>query len=59
MFGTTAHEYCSNVYRVDLRTFESVKLFDSNDLLPQLFRDPEKFDREYPNEFLFGRLNKK
>lgn len=55
MFGTTSFEYCSNVYRIDLRTFESVKLFDSMALLPQFFRDPESIERQYPNEFIFGR----
>lgn len=56
LFGTNAREYCSNVYRIDLRTLECRTLFDSISLLENAnFIEMTQLAEAYPNEFLFGR----
>lgn len=56
LFGTNAVHYCSNVYRVNIKTLESVKLFDSIDLIENSsFSQLNKLNQLYPNGFLYGR----
>lgn len=56
LFGTNAREYCSNVYRIDMRTLEIVTLFDSISLIENAnFIEMEQLNAAYPNDFLFGR----
>ena len=56
LFGTDAREYCSNVYRISLKTLESNKLFDSLEIIDRAtFIEMERLDQEYPNDFLDGR----
>lgn len=56
LFGTNARVYCSNVYRIDLRTLETTTLFDSISLVENAnFIEMEQLSAAYPNEFLFGR----
>ena len=56
LFGTNARVYCSNVYRIDLRTLETATLFDSISLVENAnFIEMEQLSAAYPNEFLFGR----
>jgi hypothetical protein len=56
LFGTDARTYCSNVYRVNIRTLESKKLFDSIELLHKAnFTRQIELNQMYPDEFLLGR----
>ena len=56
LFGTNSREYCSNVYRVNIKTLESKKLFDSVELLENAnFTRQLELDELYPDEFLSGR----
>ncbi|CAF0839649.1 unnamed protein product [Brachionus calyciflorus] len=56
LFGTNAVQYCSNVYRVNIKTLESEKLFDSIELVENSnFRELENLNDIYPNDFLYGR----
>ena len=56
LFGTNAREYISNVYRINLNKLESVKLFDSTELLENAnMTQLEMLKNEYPDDFLYGR----
>ena len=57
LFGTDARQYCSNVYRISLKTLESYKLFDSIELKESVsnFSMQRELELKYPNEFLEGR----
>ncbi|RNA40279.1 kelch domain-containing 10 -like protein [Brachionus plicatilis] len=56
LFGTNAVQYCSNVYRVNIKTLESVKLFDSIELIENAtVADTHRLNQLYPNDFLTGR----
>jgi hypothetical protein len=56
LFGTDSRTYCSNVYRINIKTLVSKKLFDSIDLLARAnFTTLTQLDQEYPDEFLLGR----
>ena len=56
LFGTTSSDFYSNVYRVNLITLESVKLFDTEQL--KNTADQLNLENEYPNRFLDGRCIK-
>jgi hypothetical protein len=56
LFGTTGHAYHSNVYKINLKTLESVKLFDSDELKQtESFIQQQELEVQYPNNFLNGR----
>ena len=56
MFGTNAREYVSNVYRINIKTLESKKLFDSLELLDNAnFTMRQELDLMYRDDFLNGR----
>ncbi len=57
LFGTNARIYCSNVYKINLKTLESTKLFDSVALSDSVmnFTMISELNARYPNQFLDGR----
>ena len=56
LFGTNSQEYYSNVYKIDIRTLQSEKLFDSIQLKDSAnFSTLRQLDIDYPNNFLAGR----
>lgn len=56
LFGTNAVQYCSNVYRINIKTLESVKLFDSIELVENAtVADMHRLNQLYPDDFLTGR----
>jgi hypothetical protein len=57
LFGTNSQIYCSNVYKINMKTFECKKLFDSIELINKTtnFSSIVALNNEYPNEFLSGR----
>jgi hypothetical protein len=55
LFGTTSRTYVCNIYKINLKTLESEKLFDSLELTrTESFRELETLNRDYPNDFLKG-----
>ena len=59
LFGTSSSVFCCNVYKINLSTLESVKLFDSTQLLYEAnFIELQNLELEYPNDFLSGRYLK-
>jgi hypothetical protein len=55
MFGTSSREYCSNVYKINIATLESEKLFDSLQILEENYFNEDGLNDQYPNQFLHGR----
>lgn len=57
LFGTDSHQYCTNVYRINLKTLESSTLFDSLKLIDNAsnFTQLNELNERYPNNFLDGR----
>jgi hypothetical protein len=57
MFGTNARNYFCNVYRINIRTLVSKKLFDSIELTANanFTAARTQLDEVYPDEFLLGR----
>jgi hypothetical protein len=57
LFGTNARIYCANVYKINLKTLQSTKLFDSISLNEsvQNFTQLSELNAKYPNDFLGGR----
>lgn len=55
LFGTNSHIYCSNVYRINIKTLEVKTLFDSISLLENAnFIELNQLEQTYPNDFLRG-----
>lgn len=57
LFGTNSHQYCTNVYKINLKSLESSKLFDSIELRDNVsnFTQLNELNQKYPNNFLDGR----
>jgi hypothetical protein len=57
LFGTNSRIYCSNVYKINMKTLECKKLFDSVELINKSmnYTDTLALNNEYPNDFLIGR----
>lgn len=56
MFGTNGAQYNCNVYRVNLKSFESERLFDSLRLIEDArFYQTALAAEQYPDDFLLGR----
>ncbi len=56
IFGTNAMIYCSNVYKININTLESFKLFDSVEMREKAsYIEFVHLQTEYPDDFLAGR----
>ena len=56
LFGTTSRKYCSNVYKINIKTLESILLFDSLELIETAnYTSYLTLQTEYPDDFLVGR----
>ena len=57
LFGTNARVYCSNVYKICLKTLVCTKMFDSVQLRESAtnFSMQHDLNAKYPNNFLSGR----
>ena len=56
LFGTNASIYCSNVYKINIHTLESFKLFDSVEIREKAgYIELMHLQAEYPDDFLMGR----
>lgn len=54
--GTDSRRYSTNVYKIDMKTLESVKLFDSVQIIDKAtYIEYSHLQVEYPDDFLLGR----
>ncbi len=55
LFGTTSRTYVCNIYKINLKTLKSEKLFDSVQMTEnESYYGLMALNEEYPNEFLKG-----